>query len=102
MIRRRMVERGEVVMGDLAWSPAGDPASYLRVVDDYGEVGEGATNAHYVLAENGSEYLIKGPSLVAGHPTVAANEWIAARLADSLGLPVLDTRLVTMGGHLFF
>jgi hypothetical protein len=97
-----MVEHDAVVMADLGLTIDGEPPGYLEVIDDYGKVGEGATNARYVLAENGNEYLIKGPSLVAGHPTVAANEWIAARLADSLGLPVLDFRLVTMGGNLFF
>jgi hypothetical protein len=72
------------------------------VVDDYGEVGKGASRAHTVLAENGEDYIIKGPSFVPEHPTVAANEWIAAQLADALGLPVLDYRIVTMGGSLFF
>jgi hypothetical protein len=70
-------------------------------VDDYGEVGDGATNARYVLAENNTEYLIKGPSLV-DIPTVAANEWIAAELADKLGLPSLDHRFVQLGDDLFF
>jgi HipA-like kinase len=81
--------------------PAGSAAA-LAVVDDYGEIGEGASNARYVLAENGTEYIIKGPSLVPGHPTVAANEWIAARLGEFLALPILDHRIVTMGGRLFF
>ena len=36
------------------------------------------------------------------HPTVAGNEWIAARLADGLGLPVLDYRIASMEGALFF
>jgi hypothetical protein len=75
--------------------------AYLAVVDDYGEIGGGATHARYVLAENNSEYVIKGPSLV-DIPTVAANEWIAAELADKLGLPVLDHRFVEFGGELFF
>lgn len=74
----------------------------LGVVDDYGEVGDGATQARYVRAENGSEYLIKGPSLVTGLPTVAANEWCAVKLAEALGLPVLDHRILSMGGELFF
>lgn len=71
-------------------------------MDDYGPIGEGASQARSVLAENGEEYIIKGPSLVPEHPTVGANEWIAARLAEALGLPVLDHRLVTMGGEIFF
>lgn len=76
--------------------------SALAVVDDYGQLEEGASNARYVLAENGEEYIIKGPSLIPEHPTVGANEWIAAQLAVALGLPVLDHRLVAMGGRLFF
>lgn len=78
------------------------PVVPLAVVDDYGPIGEGASQARSVLAENGEEYIIKGPSLVPEHPTVGANEWIAARLAEALGLPVLDHRLVTMGGEIFF
>lgn len=73
----------------------------LRVIDDYGPVGEGVSQAHYVLAENGSEYIIKGPSLVP-HPYVAANELIAVNLAELLGLPVLDHQIVEMNGKLFF
>jgi len=72
------------------------------VVDDYGPIGKGASEARSVLAENGEEYIIKGPSLVPEHPTVGANEWIAARLAEALGLPILDHRILTMGGELFF
>jgi hypothetical protein len=79
-----------------------EPVAYLPVVTDYGAIGKGATNARYVRAENTNEYLIKGPSLVEGIPTVAANEWIAAELADALGLPTLDHRIVEMGGKLFF
>ncbi|MGN6663023.1 MAG: HipA family kinase [Solirubrobacterales bacterium] len=78
------------------------PVVPLSVVDDYGPIGEGASQARSVLAENGEEYIIKGPSLVPEHPTVAANEWIAARLAETIGLPVLDHRFVTMGGEIFF
>jgi len=78
------------------------PAAHLAVETDYGEVGKGASRAHYVLAENGSEYLIKGPAFTPEHPTVGGNEWVAARLADALGLPVLDHRIATMGGQLFF
>lgn len=76
--------------------------SVLKVVTDYGEVGKGASNAHFVLAENGTEYLIKGPRFVPSHPTVGGNEWVAAKLADELGLPILDFRLVTMAGEYFF
>lgn len=74
----------------------------LTVVDDYGRLGKGASEARSVLAENGEEYIIKGPSLVPEHPTVGANEWIAARLAETIGLPVLDHRIVTMRGEVFF
>lgn len=74
----------------------------LAVIDDYGPIGKGASEARSVLAENGEEYIIKGPSLVPEHPTVGANEWIAARLADALGLPILDHRIVAMGTELFF
>lgn len=73
----------------------------LSVLTDYGQV-EGASRAHYVRITNGSEYLIKGPSFVPEHPTVAGNEWVAARVAEALGIPVLGYRVVEMGGNLFF
>ena len=80
---------------------AGD-VPLLRVIDDYGEVGQGASRAHYVLAENGSEYIIKGPALTPEHTLVGANELIAARIAGALGLPVLDFCVVELNGKLYF
>ena len=82
--------------------PVGVAPAALAVVDDYGKVPNGASEAHYVLAENGSEYIMKGPSFVPEQPTVAANEWIAVKLAALLSLPVLDHQILTMGGDLFF
>jgi hypothetical protein len=79
-----------------------DRLTPLPVIDDYGPIGKGASEAHSVLAENGEEYIIKGPSFVPQHPTVGANEWVAARLAETLGLPILDYRILSMGGDLFF
>lgn len=72
------------------------------VMDDHGEVGDGATHAHHVSAENGQDYIMKGRAFIPEHPTVAANEWIAAKLAEALGLPVLASQLLEMNGELFF
>jgi hypothetical protein len=55
-----------------------------------------------VLGENGGEYITKGPSLNPERPYVAANEPIAARVAESLGLPLLDYRLLYLDDDLFF
>lgn len=74
----------------------------IRIVTDYGLVGSGASSAHYVLAEDESEYIIKGPSLTPRHPYVAANELVAGELAQMLGLPVLNFRVLTMADKLFF
>lgn len=74
----------------------------LRVIDDYGPIGKGASAAHTVRCENGSEYLLKGPSFSPGHPFVAANELIAVRLGRHLGLPVLDHAVAEMVGNEFF
>lgn len=82
--------------------PVGVAPTALAVVDDYGKVPKGASEAHYVLAENGDEYIMKGPSFVPEQPTVAANEWIAVKLAALLGLPVLDHQILSMGDDLFF
>lgn len=77
-------------------------AQPLKIKDDYGPVGEGVSQAHGVLAENGSEYIIKGPSLAPDEFYAASNEIICAELGIQLGLPVLDTRLLEMNGELFF
>lgn len=73
-----------------------------RVVDDFGPVGQGVSMAHYVSAENGTEYIIKGPALTPNHSYVAANELIAATLAGILTLPVLDVCIIEMAGELYF
>ncbi|MDP9365150.1 MAG: hypothetical protein M3Q10_13155 [Chloroflexota bacterium] len=65
-------------------------------------MGGGVSGAHYVLAENGSEYIAKGPSLAAGEPYVAVNELISAMAGQVLGLPVLDFAVLEMGGELLF
>lgn len=88
-------------MAQLPLIGSGD-VQVLHVIDDYGEVGAGASRAHYVLAENGNEYIIKGPALTPHHALVAANEVIAARIAGTLGLPLLDFCLVEMDGRLYF
>ena len=74
----------------------------LSVVDDYGQLPGGVSNARYVLAENGDEYIIKGPTLCPAMPHVAANELIAAYLADQLGLPLLDYRVLEFNGDIYF
>lgn len=77
-------------------------APTFPVWDDYGAIGVGASRAHYVLAENGNEYIIKGPTFTPDHQYVAANELVAARIAGTLGLPVLDHAIIQMGGRFFF
>jgi len=74
----------------------------LRVTEDYGSVGQTATAPHYVRAENGEEYLMKGTSFSPGHPYCAANELVVTRLAETLGLPVLNHAILEMRGELFF
>jgi hypothetical protein len=74
----------------------------VRLWDDYGPVGEGASEAHYVRAENGSEYIAKGPALNPKLPYVAANELIAASLASLLTLPLLDYKLIEHGSDVYF
>jgi hypothetical protein len=76
-------------------------ATPLAVVDEYEKL-PGVSNARYVLAEDGREYVMKGPSLSPNNPLVAANEWVAARLVEALGLPILDHRILKKGRDLFF
>lgn len=77
-------------------------SGFLHVIDDYGPMGRTASAPHYVRVENGQEYVVKGPSLEPSGRYVAANEVIAVGLADRLGLPVLDHRIVLMGNDLLF
>ena len=74
----------------------------LTAVVDYGPVGQGASLAHSVLAENGNEYLVKGPTINPALPYVASNELIAAALAEHCGLPLLDYRIISLQGDLLF
>ncbi|MDW8060021.1 MAG: hypothetical protein RMK01_08100 [Thermomicrobium sp.] len=74
----------------------------LRIHTDYGPIGEGASRAHVVLANNGTEYIVKGHCFSPEHPFVAVNEYIAASLAEDLGLPALDWRLVDVDGCLCY
>lgn len=76
-------------------------ATPVAVIDEYEKL-PGASNARYVLADDGKEYVMKGPTLSPNNPFVAANEWIAVRLAEELGLPVLDHRILKRGRDLFF
>lgn len=74
----------------------------LGIATDYGPIGRGASNARYIEATDGKEYLIKGPSLAPDNPMVGANELVAVRLAERLGLPVLGHAVVERGGEWFF
>lgn len=76
--------------------------TYLEVERDYGVVANSATKPRSVLATNGSRYLIKGPSLSPERPYVAANELVVVELANWLGLPVLDHRILQHGAELVF
>lgn len=76
-------------------------ATPLAVIDEYAPL-PGASNARYVLADDENEYVMKGPSLSPSNPLVAANEWVAVRLLDALGLPILDHRILKKGRDLFF
>ena len=90
------------MVGQQTQLPLNPPPPVLRVIDDYGPVGKGVSQAHFVLAENLQEYMVKGPSLVPTHPHVAANEYVAARLAQTIGLPILDFTVVELAGELCF
>ena len=74
----------------------------LTIYEDHGPIGEGVCKAHHVWAENGQEYIAKGPTFSSEHAYAAANEYIAYRLADYLGLPILGGRLLQAGTDFFF
>jgi hypothetical protein len=76
-------------------------SAWTRITEVYGSVNGGESRAIWVGAENGIEYLAKGPSLTPGWRHVGANELIAAQLAQRLGLPVLECRLLRMEQDLF-
>jgi hypothetical protein len=77
-------------------------AQPLSIIEDYGALGKGASQAHYVRAENGSEYIAKGRQFSPDHPYVGLTELVTSSLADRVGLPTLDFRVLDMGGELFF
>ncbi len=76
--------------------------SWTTIDTVYGPVGDGYSRTLWVLADNGTEYLAKGPSLVKGFKHVAANELVAAGIAQRMGLPVLDARVLELNGDLYF
>ena len=90
---------GQQSLGDFTAFP-GVPR--VQLWDDYGPVGAGASRAHYVRCENGSEYIAKGRCFNSALPYVAANEYIAAQLAAHLSLPLLDFRIIEFGQELLF
>ena len=75
-----------------------------QIHTDLGQLG-GASNARYVIADNGEEYIAKGPCLV-NHDGryVAANELLCAMLASVLRLPILDFCILERAsdGEIFF
>ncbi len=74
-----------------------------RVVDDFGPLGAGgASDPRYVRCENGSEYIVKGPSITPQEPYVAVNELVAAQIGGTLGLPILPFCVVDFQGHACF
>jgi len=74
----------------------------LECVVDLGPVGDGASQARFFQAENGTEYLVKSPALSKNNKYVCANEIIASSLAISLGLPSLEWRLLSFAQELYF
>jgi hypothetical protein len=65
-------------------------------------VGRGMSQAKTAVGMDGSEYMIKGPSLSASYPFVAACEYIAGRMAARIGLPVLNSRFLQKDGDTFW
>ncbi|MBL8796363.1 MAG: hypothetical protein JNM56_20865 [Planctomycetia bacterium] len=79
---------------------ANNPA-WTRITAIYSRLDSGESRAMYVKAENGNEYVAKGPSLTPTWRHVGANELIAFRLAERMGLPVLDCRVLQFEGELY-
>lgn len=77
-------------------------ATHLGILADLGPVGQGASSARVVLAENHDEYLIKGPNLSPKHRHAGTNEFLCAHLAAALGVPTLDSRLLAFEGKTVF
>lgn len=84
------------------WQTTQPQAHALRIMDDLGEIGEGFCKAHAVTAENGQEYIAKGPTLQPDHFYAAANEYIAYVLGSRLGLSMLNATLLQAGDDFYF
>lgn len=76
--------------------------TFLQVDFEYPDAVDGASKSKFIRAEDGNDYIIKGPSLISNHPLVAANELVAAQIAERLGLPVLPHKVIAMGPYLYF
>lgn len=61
----------------------------------------GSRPALILMAPDATTYYCKGPTLMPGHPFVAANEWLFAQLARFVGLPCRQTEMVRWHGALF-
>lgn len=74
----------------------------VRQLDDHGAVGKGYCQARFCLADDGKEYILKGPAFSPNHPYVAANELVAASIGKVLQYPVLDYVIVYRDSEPFF
>jgi len=54
-----------------------------------------------LLASDMASYYCKGSSLMPGHSYLGANEWLFARFARLIGLPVRNTEVIEWKGDLF-
>ncbi len=77
------------------------PLPPVAVLDDFGPIGSGASRARSVSTGTG-EFLVKGPDLTTDNQYVAANEYLAAKLARRMNLPILPCEIVELHGHVYF
>jgi hypothetical protein len=80
------------------------PVPDVRYVNFQIELRElpGTARGRLVTADDGRDYVVKGPRLAPEQPYVAANELLCGLLADALGLPILSFAVMDWAGDLLF
>jgi len=74
----------------------------LTVVEEFPGFEAGASRTRHVKCDDGREYAIKAADSDLGNPYLPANEWIAARLAVALDLPIIPHAVVCHESRLCF
>lgn len=97
--RRRTPKSGQLFIDG---TDDGSLMSPLSVIEVFPDAVEGASGTRHVSCDDGYEYAMKLATVVNGNPYLPANEWVAARLARRLSLPIIPFAVLRFGDQLAF